>query len=58
MSIYVLDTSILVGYIYGSEYAEYIEAKYSIMQPNFCHYIFLSCHPGAGWNPVRLDNEQ
>jgi tRNA(fMet)-specific endonuclease VapC len=34
MSIYVLDTSILVGYIYGSEYAEYIEAKYSIMQPS------------------------
>jgi tRNA(fMet)-specific endonuclease VapC len=34
MNTYVLDTGILVGYIYGSKYAEYIEAKYSLMSPS------------------------
>lgn len=33
MSIYILDTGILVGYIRGAPYAEYVEAKYSVSQP-------------------------
>lgn len=35
MSLYILDTGILVGYIRGAGYAEYIEEKYSVSQaPN------------------------
>ena len=33
MSLYILDTGILVGYIRGAGYAEYIEAKYSVSEP-------------------------
>jgi len=33
MSLYILDTGILVGYIRGAKYAEYIEVKYSISTP-------------------------
>jgi tRNA(fMet)-specific endonuclease VapC len=33
MSVYILDTGILVGYIRAAGYAEYIEEKYSVSQP-------------------------
>ena len=33
MSLYILDTGILLGYIRTAEYAEYVEAKYSVSAP-------------------------
>lgn len=33
MSVYILDTGILIGYIRGAGYAEYVEEKYSVSQP-------------------------
>ncbi len=33
MSSYLLDTGILVGYIRGAEFAEYIEVKFAVSQP-------------------------
>jgi len=33
MSVYILDTGILVGYIRGAGYAEYVEERYLVSQP-------------------------
>jgi tRNA(fMet)-specific endonuclease VapC len=33
MSLYILDTGILLGYIRAAGYAEYIEAEYSVSEP-------------------------
>lgn len=33
MSLYILDTGVLVGYIRGADYAKYIELEYSIAEP-------------------------
>ena len=33
MNIYILDTGILLGYVRGADYAEYIESTYSVSHP-------------------------
>lgn len=33
MSIYILDTGTLLGYVRGAKYAEYVEEKYSVSSP-------------------------
>ncbi len=53
MSLFVLDTGILVGYIRGAGYAEYVERKFQASQPP--NMAVVSIISQGELDEVRLD---
>ena len=61
MSLYILDTGVLVGYIRGADYANHIEVKYSVSQPPNITVIsvvtvgeILSLAKQLGWGNSKM----